>query len=454
MGVGLAMTLKAIQGGSGAGAVVANPVEPYPFTPKFEAQVAVLAVASREFYSRIGALLNPKCFTTPEAINLVKAAQAIGADLGEGPSSPTAAIQRLRSWREDGKLTQEQVESAMDYIDNAEDAGLLSIEEVINEVAALLKKRSRRDTARKFIDATAKNGDFGKLAQEAEAIDRIGQKRITSGEGLHASLFDEIVADNNAERFPTGCMELDNLILGGLPRGYTLFLGREKSGKSMVLSSIACSALWNGKNVAIATLELEPRKQLERIIANLCDAPIHDVQRGNQEVRRRYALIGSQLGNIKVSRFSPDTPVQDILRWVEQVTAEMGSLDLLVVDYADLVGAGKTSKEADTYRDAKVVGNAFRDHALRQGYVTISATQGKRGSGTSKPLDMDDVADSQHKVRVADLVIAMRMDGEDKSLVDWYVLLNRDGTDRIGTGVLPTTRECAHMFPVNRAVPW
>ena len=160
------------------------------------------------------------------------------------------------------------------------------------------------------------------------------------------------------------------------------------------------------------------------------------------------------LGEIRVARFAPDTPVQEITRWVEQLHELLGRVDLLVVDYADLVGAGKVGKEASDYRDAKVVGNAFRDHALQHGYVTISAAQGRRSSGTSKPLDIDDVADSQHKVRLADMVIAMRMDVEDKNQVDWFVMLNRDGTDRTGTGPLPTAREIGRMFPVNRSEPW
>lgn len=453
MGVGLDMatTLKAIQGGAGA---VTGAVEPYGLLPKFERAVIYLACTNRDVYARVGVHLDPKAIVDKIGVQLVKAAQAIAAEVGEGPSNALTVIQRLRTWREEGKVTIEQVQEANEYLDAAEDDGLPDPEEVIKEMAALLKKRAKRESVKKALDVMAKGGDFQKLGEEMAATERIGESRRTLGEGFHDGLIDQILADNATTRFPTGCLELNDVTGGGLPKGYTLFLGREKSGKSMVLSSIAADALWNGKNVAIATLELEPRKQLERIMANLTCLPLHSVQRDGAATNRRWAKIKDRLGVVKVARFAPDTPVQEITRWVEELQELVGRIDLLVVDYADLVGAGKPGKDASDYRDAKIVGNAFRDHALRHEYVTISATQGRRGSGTSKPLDIDDVADSQHKVRVADLVIAMRMDAEDKSMVDWFVMLNRDGTDRVGTGPLTTARETGRMYPVSREEPW
>lgn len=452
----MATQLTAIPGGGG-GAVVANAIEPYPFTEEFERAVVSMSCISQEFYSRIGAHLEPKALRAGIAVNLIKACQAIAEETGEGPSNATIAIQRLRSWREDGKLTYEQVMDAVAYIDDAEDCGLPPLEATINEVAKILKKRGKKDLARKTVDAVVKDGDMLKIAEEARAIERIGQSRATLGESLSESIFDQIVADNAAARFPTGCIELDLVLNGGLPKGYTLFLGREKSGKSMVLSSVACHALLSGKNVAIATLELEPRKQMERVLANITALPMQMIQVDGREAKRRFKMIQDRMGQLSVAKFAPDTPVQEITGWVDKLRDQWGGkFDLLVVDYADLVGAGKApGKDSSDYKDAKVVGNALRDHALLRNYVCISAAQGKRGSGMGgKSLDMDDGADSQHKVRLADMIIAMRMEPDSKDLVDYFLAGNRDGTDRVGTGPLSVDRAMARMFPVQRDEPW
>ena len=454
MGVGLAMKLKAIPGGQG-GAVTSG-VESYEFSPEFECALTRLICGNREVYSRIGTHLNPKSMSSKQAAMLLKAAQAIADDMGEGPSATLTVIQRLKAWREAGQVTHEQILEAGAYLDAAEDAGLPDAEAVIKETARVLKKRAKKENAKKVLDAMAKDGDFAKLGAELAAVERIGQSRMTLGETLHDDIFAQIVEDNAASRFPTGCLELDHVCGGGLPQGYTLFLGREKSGKSMVLSSIAADAIFRGKNVAIATLELSVLKQIERVTANMLGLPLHVVQTNKRASLARYEQIKPQLGKFSAVKFAPDTPVAEITRWVERLAEEWGQkVDLLVVDYADLVGAGKVGKDSNDYKDAKVVGNHLRDHAVQNGYVCISATQGRRSSGTSgRPLDMDDVADSQHKVRIADLVVAMRMEPDQKDMVDWFVILNRDGNDRNGTGMLPTYREMGRMFPINRYEPW
>ena len=448
-------TLKAIPGGQG-GAVATSSIEPYGFTPEFERALVYLCCCNRDVYSRIGAQLEVKALVDATGVRLLKAAQAIAEELGEGPTSLLTVIQRLRSWREDGKATYEQVQEASEYLDAAEDAGLPAPAEVIKEVAALLKKRAKREKLKKAMDVYAKGGDFRKLGEEMIATERIGETRMTLGETVHANIMDEIVAANTCTRFPTGCLELDSIIGGGLPVGYTLFLGREKSGKSMVLSSIAAHAYMTGKAVAIATLELATKKQIERVIANMTGCTLEEVQMGTPMARRRLQMVMPQVGKLSVAMFSPDTPAGEITRWVERLGEEWGrKVELLVVDYVDLVGSGKAGKDEGDYKAQKTVGNAFRDHAVQNNYTVISASQARRSSGgNGKSLDNDDAADSMHKIRIPDLVIAMRMEADQKDLVDWYITASRDGNDRVGTGPLPTTRSMARMFPVNREEPW
>ena len=448
-------TLKAIPGGQG-GAVKTTGVEPYGLTPEFERALIYLACCNRDVYGRVGHLLDPKALVDVNAQRLLKAAQAIAVDLGEGPTSLLTVVQRLKVWREEGKVTHENLQEVSEYLDAAEDVGLPDAKEVIKEVAAVLKQRERQKGAKKVLDTMAKGGDFKKLGEELAAVERIGENNATMGEMLHEDLLDQIVSSANLSRFPTGSMEMDAILGGGLPKGLTLFMGREKSGKSMVLSSVAADAIWRGSNVALATLELDTLDQMSRILANLLNCDINEVKRGSERVRRRFAQIKDFIGKITVKKFSPDTPVPEIVRWKESVEKTSGlKNDLLVVDYMDLVGASKGAMDENAYTAQKVVGNTFRDHALEHGYVTISATQGKRGSGNgTKPLDVDDASDSQNKIRVADLAIAMRMDQDRKEMIDWYIIAARNGNDRIGTGELPAMRARGRMFPVQRTAPW
>ena len=459
MDVGLVMaTLKAIPGGqSGASTTTTASEAPYDFAPEFEAALVYLVCSDREVYSKVGALLSPKSLTDASAKLLVQAAQAVATDLGEGPNASVVVVQRLVGWRSEGKTTTEQVQAAVDYLDAVEDKGVPPAEATVQEAARILKRREEQRVLQKAMEVYAKRGDFSQIAKAAEAASRIGEQTHTLGTRLDASVFDELEALGKQDRLPTGCYELDHKLGGGLPRGLTLFLGREKSGKSMVLSSVAAEAYWRGRHVAIATLELSEALQKARVIANVTGVPIDEILAKSPQARTRYSRVVDGCGELRVRYFAPETPVADITQWVERLGEESGKpVDLLIIDYIDLVGSGKASKDENDYKAQKVVTNRFRDHANGKGYVAISASQARRSQAAkgSKHLDSEDAADSMHKIRVPDLVIAMRMEADDKDHVDYFVTAARTGGDRVGTGPLPVFRAMGRMFPVDRGEPW
>ena len=447
--------LKAIQGG--ASTTTTATAVPYDFAPAFEAALVYLLCTDRTVYSTVGALLQAKCLNDPNAKLLVQAAQAVAEDLGEGPSASVVVVQRLVSWRAEGKTTTEQVQAACDYLDAVEDGGVPPAEATVQEAARILKRREEQRVLQTAMEVYAKRGDFSAVAKAAEAASRIGEQTHTLGTRIDASAFDEFESLGKQEKLPSGCHELDYKLGGGLPRGLTLFLGKEKSGKSMVLSSVAAEAYWRGKHVAIATLELSEVYQKARVMANIVGVPIDEILARSPMARTRFARVAPGLGDLRIRYFAPDTPVSDITGWVERLGEETGKpVDLLVIDYIDLVGSGKNSKDENDYKAQKLVTNRFRDHATAKGYTAISASQSRRSqtSKGSKHLDNEDAADSMHKIRVPDLVIAMRMEPDDKDHVDYFVTAARNGGDRVGTGPLPVFRSMGRMFPVDRNEPW
>lgn len=447
--------LKAIQGGAATAPVAAEAA--YDFAPEFTRALVRLACSSAEVYSRVGALLKPKLLGAPEAVQAMGAAQAIAEDTGVGPGSTSAVVQRLVRWRGEGRVTTEQIEAVVDYFDAADDAGLPSPEVAISEAAAVLRRREEQRVVQTAMEVYAKRGDFAAVAKAADAATRIGAAGHSVGTLAGADDFDLFAREGAKPRLRTGCLELDAKLNGGLPPGLTLFLGREKSGKSMVLSSIAAEAFYSGAHVALATLELSETLQKARVMANLTNVPIDDLLAGRSgHARNRYEKMRDRLGLLRVQYFSPDTPVADLLTWVDKCGEQAGRpVDLLVVDYIDLLGAGQKGADEGDYKAQKTVNNRIRDHANAKGYVAISASQARReqAKGGGK-LDNSDAADSMHKIRIPDLVIALRMEPDQKDLVDYFVTAARTGGDRVGTGPLPVDRSTARMFPPCRDVPW
>ena len=148
---------------------------PYNFDPAFEKQVVALACSRPEFWQRIGSHLDPELFNNKFAKLSLTAARAIATDLGHGPGSSTLVIQRLRGWMAQGKYRLEDIKKVAELFDDAEDAGLLSDDEVIAEIAPMLQERMRMDAVKLAIATVPQKGDLSKVvALEAKAL-RIGQ---------------------------------------------------------------------------------------------------------------------------------------------------------------------------------------------------------------------------------------------------------------------------------------
>ena len=150
-----------------------------------------------------------------------------------------------------------------------------------------------------------------------------------------------------------------------------------------------------------------------RILANLTGVPIDNVMDGSSddEVTRRMALLAPRLGTFR-HKFMPAkvTTCADIFAWVKEIEAEEGRpIDLLEVDYVDKMGASASAlgKQDNTYQVQGDNAEELRLYVHGRGIYGWSASQAQRRStkDRGKRLELDDLADSQNKARVVDLIV-------------------------------------------------
>lgn len=436
-------------------------VRPYELDPGFERALAYYFVTDGDVYARLAEYLDPKLMPTKEAQLACRAALDVGTARGMPPKSETLVLQQLVAQRNAGKVTQEQINDVADYLTEAVSSSLPKPEMVAQSMAELLSRHLIFSEVGSLSGTLAARKDPRKTLRQIERLVELTEQNASASVEATEDGFDEIVAAGMAAKLPTGCAELDDLLGGGMPIGCTMLVGPAKAGKSMVLSSLAAEGYYRGLNVLYATLELSSEFQLARVYANLFNVPTDELEAGRNTVaRQRFRALREMHNdqglkpNCSIRWFDPGTPVKSLLEWVDSTVEKSGrKVDLLLVDYVDLVGgAGGKSDESD-YQSQKVVVTALRSHAVKHGYVVATASQAKRGINTLK-LDVDDAADSQHKVRVADVVISLRMEQDRKDYVDYFISAGRKGQDRKGTGELPVDRSYARMFPTNRSLPW
>lgn len=431
-------------------------VVPYNFAADFERIVVTLSCSSTRFYGRIGVNLDPELMRLEPSKLAMRAAHQINADLGHGPAKPIIVVQRLRRWMADGKVALEKIKEVIELFDDAEDAGLPDEDSVVAEVAPMLQERIRDDAVNMAIESYGKKGNLAKVVELESKAARIGQVDTSVGTILGSESFDEIAKLKDLQRLPLGILEVDSVLDGGLQNGgLGVLVGGSGDGKSMGLSHIAGVNLLDGLFVCYATLELPREIVLARVKANMTGVPINTMMGGEvAEAKRRLEELSHRLGRLVVQEFTPyATTVEDIKEWVENCEAQAGrKIDLLIVDYGDKVGTKKVKgeKESSEYTSGRVVFEGLRVYAHERKIFCWTASQASRQKDRKKRLDLNDVADSMHKIRVADLVVTLNLrdEGTDEPMILFYIAKHRTGKSRVEIGPMPTEYERGRVVPI------
>jgi replicative DNA helicase len=219
----------------------------------------------------------------------------------------------------------------------------------------------------------------------------------------------------------------------------------------MFLSHITAAAVLRGMKCLYATLELPEAIILARLKANLTGVPINSILEGSiEEAKTRMQELESGLGACIVKEFTPHaTTIDDITEWVKNVEEEEGArIDLLVVDYGDKLST--SDKRDDSYNAARVTFEGMRVFAVDHNIWVWTASQATRkGKESKKRVDLEHVADSMHKVRVADLVVTLNAQ-DDGEQIEFYIGKNRLGKSRMVIGPIPHQFELGRIAGVNR----
>ena len=442
-------------------------IAPYGLAREFEESLAYLMASRPKFYDAIGRAIDPDSMGVPAAKLIAKLAREITQDTGSGPKTTVVVVQRAARWREAGKLTHEDVEAVSALFDAVEDDGIPPPDAIIAEIAPVLRKRAQRDILMRGVDEIGKGKDVAGLAVELSKVESIG----VVGEGVGAALglesFEAIKELLAACRSSTGINELDHVLGGGLPIGTLGFVvGGSGEGKSMFLNHSACDKMWNRGFVGYATLELSKPFVEARAIANLTGIPTGDIEELKEQsvkiARDRLEHVKAQGGLLQVKDFTPMlTQVADIEHWVDECEQEHGrKMDALYVDYADRVGMiDKKGDARSGYETGRIVSEGLKNLASEKKLWVWSASQSRRSenrgkSGKGTPKDLDDIADSMEKPRIAHIVVTLNSVGEERDEILYFVAKHRSGKSRQKVGPIPHDFGYGRMAPITRKEPW
>lgn len=277
------------------------------------------------------------------------------------------------------------------------------------------------------------NGDYEKIKHEIDDAMKAGIERNLG----HEYLLDveQRMSQMARECVKTNWPILDQRMDGGLGKGELGFIvAPAGSGKSWLLTRLGAEAIKQGKNVMHFTLELN-----ENYVGLRYDAYFTGIN--FQEVRKNIPVVKSKIDEIKnngggqlfVKYFPLKTVSPQYLKMhVDRLKMVMGiSIDMIIVDYADILRPFMTDRNSNSYSEAGSVYEELRQIAGELQIPVWSASQANRSAHNDEVVQAHNVADSYRKIMTGDFIISLARNKEHKitSTGTIHIIKNRFGQD-------------------------
>ncbi len=274
--------------------------------------------------------------------------------------------------------------------------------------------------SRKIIEESMSGGDEkSSLAFAEKSIYDISKETENSallpmdegdviGEVLHK--FELLQADPNAFKgLQTGFKRLDKMTHGLQPGALVVLAARPGVGKtSLAMNLVEHASLRQGKTSAVFSLEMPRTEIVQRLICSYANVSMKSALDGQLTAKewKKLMLAGDQLkkSNIYIDDSSRVTP-QEILSKCRRLKTKTGGVDLVMIDYIQLMSSGD-SKLAGAENRQQEVASITRDlkiMAKELGVPVVALSQLRRIQ--SKEPQLSDLRESGAIEQDADIVM-------------------------------------------------
>ncbi len=219
-------------------------------------------------------------------------------------------------------------------------------------------------------------------------------------------------------------------IVGGLRRStLTVVAAGTSMGKTSFMIYVSSVAMLQGYNVLFLTLE-----DLRESILDRFDKAFFMTDT-DKEFNRKNKLLDGIDSSVYVKYLSIAT-VKDIEKIIENYKEKGINIDMLIVDYGDLVSPERGKKDMEEYIE---VGQVFQDLmqlAVKKKIWVITGSQGGRSATNSKSIGLEHTSRSFRKAEVSHYVLglAASKDEQSNNQVRISVLKNKFGVKGIVIG--------------------
>jgi replicative DNA helicase len=400
------------------------------FGTPFQAKCLAAMLSDRAFLERIIDIVSPEYFETDAHKWVVKFVSTYFPAYRDIPTMSVFACEIMQIQDPLMQIAvREQVKMAYNEVSTAKDL------KYVKEQFLGFCRNQKLKNAIWASQVLLKEGDYEGIWHVINEASKAGMERNLGHEYL--AEMDQRMSAMAREVIKTNWSIIDTHLDGGLGKGELGFVvAPAGSGKSWFLAHIGAEAMLQGKNVMHFTMELN-----EKYVGLRYDSIFSGV--AFQEVRKNQPIIQKKLDEIKskgcgklfIKYFPTKTASAATLKMhIERLQLITGvKIDLVIVDYADLLRPFMQERNSNSYNEA---GNVYDELRGMLGELQVpgwTASQANRGVHEEDIIEAMGVADSYRKIMIGDFIMSLSRKKEDKMAGTGriYVMKNRFGPDGV-----------------------
>jgi replicative DNA helicase len=244
-------------------------------------------------------------------------------------------------------------------------------------------RRMAQSAAREIATADDAAGAIASFRTTLQSLQQVvsGKQRSIDAEKAGKQFIENLLRDYNSGNLPgmsTGIAELDEICGGMRPGEFWVIAGKPSRGKSVLMLQIASKFIADQRPVAIHSLEMMNHEVIGRLISTMTHTNYGSITQPRSAAKHELQKIQRGVEQISSAPLwvdsSSNQSIDSIAAEAERIRDLHGSLDLVVVDYLQLIRGSRSSRESREEEVARVSGG-LKQLAKHLQCPVISASQ-------------------------------------------------------------------------------
>lgn len=401
----------------------AGPAPRYEFDADFQQKIVAMTLRDTQFAQLTDGLIRPEFFENSAFAALVRVANGYFAKYKKAPGDKTVLASLMKDAIRAKTLPGELAKLAITAVPALFATDVSDRDYVADECATFALHQATARAILQSVDMVEKR-DF-------PGIEKLMRTALATGVNVNGGAYNysDMVKVRTQERkdraagirpptgITTGYPILDDCLYhkGWGRKELSVLMGGPKAGKSMAMIGFGVNAIANGYRTLYITLEVASGIIAERMDANISERAMFELGLHPHEVEDKVAAFMEKAAPFIIHEFPTGTMrPSDLRRLIEHYKAQGIIFDLVIIDYADLMAPERVTDNIQ--ENSKSVYVNLRGIAMQEGFALLTATQTNREGAKKAVATMTDIAEDLNKVRIADVLISINKNDEEKAM--------------------------------------